>query len=332
MVKTEVLVKLAAPDPWSFTVLDALRRKFGFEDIIDVERTKSWELTFDLVGRIIGDAEAFVDSVICSEHNFHLCTQTNKAYIDTMMKMHGFQFVTGPGEEGYWHFGHQVWNPFRPASFEGSSVLEEDLTAPYVTIPHLPQINKPDAHGMNLLLPQLKRRFLMIYLEWLSRVRNGIDDKIWVWGFNTHACQNYLQRDAVEEMLSWLNEHFINHTIETGDTIAVYASGSEIYQRYLHWEAEFPGVSSFSFVDGDPYPYTYSAMPGLLEEAAYDTCLEMGENLNVHRMLRDEKPLYILWTDGGMDTIDFSSQISGDVLTTDGSGHESQHSKDEIAP
>jgi phosphoribosylformylglycinamidine (FGAM) synthase PurS component len=49
MIRTEVLVKLAAPDPWSFTVLDALKRKFGFEDIVDVDRTKSWELTFDLV-------------------------------------------------------------------------------------------------------------------------------------------------------------------------------------------------------------------------------------------------------------------------------------------
>ncbi|MGD8629075.1 MAG: hypothetical protein PVH52_08320 [bacterium] len=49
MIKTEVLVKLAAPDPWSFTVLDALRRKFGFEDIMDVQRTRSWELTLDLV-------------------------------------------------------------------------------------------------------------------------------------------------------------------------------------------------------------------------------------------------------------------------------------------
>ena len=38
MVKTEVLVKLAAPDPWSFTVLDALTRKFGFEDVIEIGR------------------------------------------------------------------------------------------------------------------------------------------------------------------------------------------------------------------------------------------------------------------------------------------------------
>jgi phosphoribosylformylglycinamidine (FGAM) synthase PurS component len=57
MVKTEVLVKLAAPDPWSFTVFDTLTRKFGFEEIIAVERTKSWELTFDLVSPDAAEAQ-----------------------------------------------------------------------------------------------------------------------------------------------------------------------------------------------------------------------------------------------------------------------------------
>jgi hypothetical protein len=288
------------------------------------------ELTFDLVDRIISDAEAFVDSVIGAENNFHLCTQTNKAYIDTMMHMHDFRFVTGPGEEGYWYFGHQVWNPFRPASSEGSGVLEEDLTAPYVTIPHLPQINKPEAHGMNLLLPQMKRRFLMIYLEWLYRVRNGVDDKIWVWGFNTHACQNFLQRDAVEEMLQWLNEYFVNHTVETGDTIAVYATGSEIYRKYLDWEANHPGVSSFSYVDGDPYPYTYEAMPTLLNDAAYDTCFEMDININTHGFRKNGKPLFIAWTDSGTAVLDLSSFFPETVRTTDGHGIESVQNSSQL--
>jgi hypothetical protein len=44
----EVLVKLAARDPWSFTVLDALRRKFGIRDLVGVERLKSWRLDLDL--------------------------------------------------------------------------------------------------------------------------------------------------------------------------------------------------------------------------------------------------------------------------------------------
>jgi hypothetical protein len=42
----EVLVKLAARDPWSFTVLDALVRKFGVTALAGVERLKSWRIDF----------------------------------------------------------------------------------------------------------------------------------------------------------------------------------------------------------------------------------------------------------------------------------------------
>ena len=42
----QVLVKLAAIDPWSFTVLDTLRRKFGCEEVTHVERITCWELEF----------------------------------------------------------------------------------------------------------------------------------------------------------------------------------------------------------------------------------------------------------------------------------------------
>jgi hypothetical protein len=44
----EVLVKLAARDPWSFTVLDALVHKFGISKTAGVERLKSWRIDFDL--------------------------------------------------------------------------------------------------------------------------------------------------------------------------------------------------------------------------------------------------------------------------------------------
>ncbi|MFH1312938.1 MAG: hypothetical protein ABIJ00_06885 [Candidatus Eisenbacteria bacterium] len=42
----QVLVKLAAIDPWSFTVLDTLKRKFGCDEVTHVERVKCWELKF----------------------------------------------------------------------------------------------------------------------------------------------------------------------------------------------------------------------------------------------------------------------------------------------
>jgi hypothetical protein len=42
----EVLVRLRAADPWSFTVLDTLVRKDGLGDIVAVTRLKSWRLDF----------------------------------------------------------------------------------------------------------------------------------------------------------------------------------------------------------------------------------------------------------------------------------------------
>jgi hypothetical protein len=43
----EVLVRLRAADPWSFTVLDTLLRKDGLRDIVAVTRLKSWRLDFE---------------------------------------------------------------------------------------------------------------------------------------------------------------------------------------------------------------------------------------------------------------------------------------------
>ncbi|MFZ1946916.1 MAG: hypothetical protein WAW06_05170 [bacterium] len=44
----EVLARLAAADPWSFTVYDTLTRKLGHGEIVGVTRIKSWRVDFDL--------------------------------------------------------------------------------------------------------------------------------------------------------------------------------------------------------------------------------------------------------------------------------------------
>lgn len=51
MITVEALVKIAVPDPQSFTVLEALTRKFGLTRVTDVERFRSWEISFDLDSR-----------------------------------------------------------------------------------------------------------------------------------------------------------------------------------------------------------------------------------------------------------------------------------------
>ena len=47
MSSVEVLVRLAAADPWSFTVYDTLTRKLGHAEIVGVTRIKSWWIDFD---------------------------------------------------------------------------------------------------------------------------------------------------------------------------------------------------------------------------------------------------------------------------------------------
>jgi hypothetical protein len=45
-MRTQVLVRLRAPDPWSFTVLDTLRRKFGLGQVVGIARLKCWDVVF----------------------------------------------------------------------------------------------------------------------------------------------------------------------------------------------------------------------------------------------------------------------------------------------
>jgi phosphoribosylformylglycinamidine (FGAM) synthase PurS component len=48
VTETETVVRLGVADPWSFTVLDTLRRRFGYDEVVGVHRMKSWHLVFDL--------------------------------------------------------------------------------------------------------------------------------------------------------------------------------------------------------------------------------------------------------------------------------------------
>jgi phosphoribosylformylglycinamidine (FGAM) synthase PurS component len=61
-VTVQVLVRLAAIDPWSFTVLDTLRRKLGRTEVKRVERLKCWDLEFET--RAAGHAQEITRKVM----------------------------------------------------------------------------------------------------------------------------------------------------------------------------------------------------------------------------------------------------------------------------
>jgi len=123
-------------------------------------------------------------------------------------------------------------------------------------------------------------------------------------------------------MLDWLDANFVGKTTPQGDVIARYATATEVAELFYRWEAEHPGMSSFSWEQGQPYPYTYADMPILLRDAEYDRALDLGAALAAHRFTRQSGgPIYVLWSWDGEQVVDFSAQIAGQLQVHDGKGN-----------
>ncbi|MFQ6116766.1 MAG: hypothetical protein ACE5LQ_00710, partial [Candidatus Bipolaricaulia bacterium] len=154
--------------------------------------------------RIVTDNREMVDRVVGRENNV---AGNGLAHYPGMHPDQGFVMAPGLGEGGEAQFGHVVWNPWRPGEGPG---FPEDLSAPYVAIPHLPQIGltggKPGSvHVSDLRLPYVKSQFLMIFLEWREHERQGDPDKVWVWGvayqLNIRTDETHEQNPAFFEWL-----------------------------------------------------------------------------------------------------------------------------------
>jgi hypothetical protein len=176
---------------------------------------------------------------------------------------------------------------------------------------------------MDLSVPQLQRRFLMLYAEWLGRERTGAEDRVWTFGFVFHPEDGDGFNGALAELLTWLDANFVGKTSPQGNVIARYATAGDIAQEFYTWEAQHPGASSFSYVVDDPYPYTYEIVPRMLEGAAYEAEVDLGEGATAFRLSKDGQPIYLLWSDAGEQTIDLSAELSGQVHVTDATGGES---------
>jgi hypothetical protein len=278
-----------------------------------------WDDAFDNV-------EAVLQAIDATGQNKVMCTRTF-TFLDEgdLMEEYGFTIAAGDRAElSQRDFGHMVWNPWRPtANDEPGHELEEDLRASFISIDHLAQIGSHEvSHAMDLSVPQLQRRFLMLYAEWVARVRTGAQDKVWVFGFVYHPNYGDRYTDAVVDFLDWLDQNFIGETTPEGYTIARYASVGEIGQEFEEWEADHPGTSSFNYVRDDPYPYSYPSVASMLENAAYEAEVDMGAGVSCYRLSAEGCPTYMLWSDRGEQTVNLK-ELSGQVRVTDAYGQES---------
>jgi hypothetical protein len=283
------------------------------------------------------DADSYLDSLLtridASGQNQIMCsTALSLSDEDDMMAEFGFTIACGNRlEKGINYLGHMVWNPWRAAnSDEPGHELAEDLSASYPTFNHLAQIGgggsigmPAEAHGQDLTLPQMQRRFLMLYAEWLARERNGSEDRVWAFGWVYHPNYGDRYNRETSEFLDWLDQHFVGQASPHGHTIARYATVGEIADEFRDWEAAYPDTSSFHYVQGDPYPYTYAVIPAMLENAAYEAHVNLGSGVSCFRFSRDGQPVYMLWSDSGEGVLNFSSELRGQVRVTNAAGQES---------
>ena len=282
----------------------------------------------DLVRRIWQDNVNAVNSVIGTENNYGVAPyQCAQPLLAKMMREYGFTIQTAltepAGIMAWENLGHYPWNPFRPSAETGKFLKEDLKQTQYILIPHYPQLEPNPGPSGPRSLGTNQKNFLMEYIEWLHWQRNGLPTKVWVFGIATHDCYNNPNRDDIETMLEWLDENFIGKTTPTGEIIAEYATATEIAKEFYQWETEHPHESSFSWEEGQPYPYTYSDMPNLLREAEYDTVIDLENTLACYRFTRENaSPIYVLWSWVGEQVIDFSSQIPDQVRVYDGKGNE----------
>jgi hypothetical protein len=277
------------------------------------------------------DADHYVDAVLTElgapGQNETMCAVAFKCSDQgQLMDEFGFTIAAGGRADlGVLYFGHQVWNPWRSGSSDLSGhELEEDLNASFISLDHLAQVGiRGGVHGADLSIPQMERRFLMLYVEWLSRERRGAEERVWTFGFVYHPEDGDIFNAELAEFLSWLDANFIGKESPQGNVIARYATVGEIAKQYYAWEAAHPGASSFSYVRDDPYPYTYAVVPTILDAADYEAQVDMGQGVVCFRFSKDGQPIYMLWSSAGQRMADLSAEVRGQVRVIDAAGKES---------
>ncbi|MFH1861304.1 MAG: hypothetical protein ABH878_00700, partial [bacterium] len=239
---------------------------------------------------------------------------------------YGFEMTGGGPTEGFMnYFAHLPWNPSRPSP--NDFLIEDPFQRDFFQVPHYPQIGEVGMHGppqgrafFDLTLEGIQVEFLKLYLEWLRHDRLADDDRVWLFGFNTHGYINNQNRDTILAFLQWLNDNFVGHISPRGNLIAQYTSFNEVRDAFYAWEDAHYGESSFSYAPGEPYPYSYPFLVNLLAYNHYVSDIPnwLAQGIHAHALVdTNETPQWVLWKDAGAAIIDFSTIFSDSMLSHD---------------
>jgi len=301
---------------------------FGYNATEEQSR-RNWDdaigFVNDVVAKVIGTNDTNAIAAVNNIRGGHL--PNNRADFYKFMIEYGFPIQEGgAGEPWYQYFGHYIFNPFRPAI---DSPWKENLSTPFVYVPSGPVIGTKGVHAgayQDFSLPNAKKMFLMLYLNWRYHETSPDDYRIWTFGWASHNSDispNSQTRKDVEEFVKWLNETFVSKRSTSGNIFAKWAGRKEVYGAYLDWESTHSGMSSFYYPlyvkDYNYYPYL-KAVQQTLEKAYYtsETTAYNGQGVKAHKLVStvNGQPILVLWKDDGTTTVDLSSEFGRKVKVT----------------
>ncbi len=201
--------------------------------------------------------------------------------------MSEFAFDVAPVGEvfTYTDWEHKPWSPFRQRF---PAPLLEDPAGQWVGVTSIGQVGlvvPQGKHALTLGVDQIKRRFMMVYAQWMRQKLTGGPEEVLQFGMMTHPDQNLDYRDVVGELMRFFGEEVSTWTGPGGQPVIQFATDEEVVDAYYSWEEEHPGDSSFSFdydahLAGSPQPYPYD-LPGItlgLRDAEFGEVLNDGSS------------------------------------------------------
>ena len=283
------------------------------------ECRQSWQHNIDWVDAAIllayGGSPPEPLATINAVKGSHL--PSNEPDYHTLMDEFGIEVrEPGPEEDYYGWYDHHIWHPFRPSR---ANYMGDDLGAPFVQVTQGAVIGLAGIHHgvmQDMTAANVKRQFLQLYVNWRFQDRMGSGEKVWCWGWGSHAHDfngGSVSRADLVDVVAWLDTHFAARTEPSGSDTMVWSTHQATRDAYLAWEAAHPGVSSFSFdsltVDWSEYPWLRPVAEEMTE-FAWLADLSPGSGVEAYLLEAGTGDAAVIaWTDGGDTVVDLSAWV-----------------------
>ena len=256
-------------------------------------------------------------SVIADLKEYHVPTDDYQAH--KLFREFDMRARAGKGQGDFLNwYGHPVWWPHRPRP--GDALVGDPSAFPTAVAGSRVIGLAPDENmGQDMTIPNAKRLFLQLYVNWRWADRTGQPEKIWNWGFvckPDHSDPGDASRPALEDFLAWLDLHFAHAVEPSGSTVLRWSTHRDVVEAFEAWELRHPGDAAFSHpttgVDWSVYPFL---RPVAEELAAFiwTADLDLGAGVTAFHLTRAGTDAVLCWRAEGASAVDVSALLGSSI-------------------